>query len=445
MPRLLNRGPIAGYGRLVPAEIRVSSDPLNIASGVTQGKPISRRKVRAHCSNCVKRRIGASKCGGRALRHSAGRAGGLQVGTGDMPFLPFPQVNCPPDPVRRAFFWVARQKRRHGRRRFGENDFTSRLVNASSRPASGQRRHGTRSASQARPTPGGKDHRMSDAQDPLLVEACPGYRVLTLNRPAKLNAFDAALHAALRTALAAAAADPACRAVLLAGAGRAFCAGQDLAEPGMTGPDTDLEAVLERGWNPLVRAIRALPKPVVCAVQGVAAAPAPRSPSPATSPWRLRMRASPRPSSASAWCPIRVPPGPCRGWPGRSGPAPWRCWATRSRARRPRATAWCGARCRRPRCWRRRMRSVPGWRGCRRRGWPPSKQAMEAAEANTLDAQLLLGGEAAARARPQRRLRRGCRGLPGEARGAVRRRTGMSAADDRGGASAAGLDRPRRP
>ncbi len=112
---------------------------------------------------------------------------------------------------------------------------------------------------------------MSDTQDPLLVEARPGYHVLLLNRPQKLNAFDASLHTALRTALAAAAADPACRAVLLAGAGRGFCAGQDLAEPGMTGAGTDLEAVLERGWNPLVRAIRALPKPVVCAVHGVAA------------------------------------------------------------------------------------------------------------------------------------------------------------------------------
>ncbi|WP_237215627.1 enoyl-CoA hydratase-related protein [Falsiroseomonas oryziterrae] len=105
----------------------------------------------------------------------------------------------------------------------------------------------------------------------LLVERRPGYRVLTLNRPQKLNAFDAALHAALLAALEESARDDATRAVLLTGAGRGFCAGQDLAEPGLTGPDADLAAVIERGWNRLIRAIRGLPKPVVCAVHGSAA------------------------------------------------------------------------------------------------------------------------------------------------------------------------------
>ena len=65
--------------------------------------------------------------------------------------------------------------------------------------------------------------------------------------------------------------DSACRAVLLSGSGRGFCAGQDLAEAGITGPEADLGAVIERGWNRLIRAIRALQKPVVCAVHGVAA------------------------------------------------------------------------------------------------------------------------------------------------------------------------------
>ncbi len=95
--------------------------------------------------------------------------------------------------------------------------------------------------------------------------------VLVLDRPQRLNAFDAGLHAALLAALAAAAADPTCRALLLRGEGLAFCAGQDLAEPGLTDADVDLRAVLERGWNPLVLALRSLPKPVVCAVHGTAA------------------------------------------------------------------------------------------------------------------------------------------------------------------------------
>lgn len=112
---------------------------------------------------------------------------------------------------------------------------------------------------------------MSDQAPPLLVAQRAGVRTLTLNRPHRLNAFDAGLHAALRAALEEAAADPACRVVLLAGAGRGFCAGQDLAEPGLVGPEVDLGAVIEQGWNRLVTALRALPKPVVCAVQGSAA------------------------------------------------------------------------------------------------------------------------------------------------------------------------------
>jgi 2-(1,2-epoxy-1,2-dihydrophenyl)acetyl-CoA isomerase len=95
---------------------------------------------------------------------------------------------------------------------------------------------------------------------------------LTLDRPDKLNSFDEAMHRELGSALGAIERDPGVRAVLLTGAGKGFCAGQDLGDPTMTaGEDTDLGATLEATFNPLVRRLRALERPVVCAVNGVAA------------------------------------------------------------------------------------------------------------------------------------------------------------------------------
>jgi 2-(1,2-epoxy-1,2-dihydrophenyl)acetyl-CoA isomerase len=110
------------------------------------------------------------------------------------------------------------------------------------------------------------------ASQTVLFEVSDGVASITLNRPDKLNAMTRQMGAALREALAKAA-EPDIRAVLLAGAGRGFCAGQDLAEEGVVpGPaPPDLGAVLDDIWNPLVRAIRALPKPVIAAVHGVAA------------------------------------------------------------------------------------------------------------------------------------------------------------------------------
>lgn len=99
-------------------------------------------------------------------------------------------------------------------------------------------------------------------------------RVLTLNRPAALNSFTQAMHAELRGALDAAAADADVRAVLITGAGRGFCAGQDLNDPGMAaGADgrPDIGAVIEKNYRPLALRLQAMPVPVVCAVNGVAA------------------------------------------------------------------------------------------------------------------------------------------------------------------------------
>ena len=106
----------------------------------------------------------------------------------------------------------------------------------------------------------------------LIVEPDGAVVTVTLNRPDKLNSFNEAMHRELRDALDRIAGDPAVRAVLLTGAGKGFCAGQDLGDRAMAaGQEIDLGATLEATYNPLVRRLRALEKPVVCAVNGVAA------------------------------------------------------------------------------------------------------------------------------------------------------------------------------
>ena len=109
---------------------------------------------------------------------------------------------------------------------------------------------------------------MSDA--PVLVANHGPVRVLTLNRPASLNSFTAAMHALLLPALDDAAADATVRALVLTGAGRGFCAGQDLNDPGMAGA-ADVGAVIERYYRPLGTRLRTMPVPVIAAVNGVAA------------------------------------------------------------------------------------------------------------------------------------------------------------------------------
>jgi 2-(1,2-epoxy-1,2-dihydrophenyl)acetyl-CoA isomerase len=110
-------------------------------------------------------------------------------------------------------------------------------------------------------------------EEPVLVEARPTYRVITLNRPVRLNAVTVELHRALADALDKAEADKSCRSILITGSGRGFCAGQDLADidPPSTEKPADLGLLIDRHYNPLIRRLRALPMPVVCAVNGIAA------------------------------------------------------------------------------------------------------------------------------------------------------------------------------
>ena len=120
--------------------------------------------------------------------------------------------------------------------------------------------------------------RMVDQQKssdyPLIVDSSSdGTRWLILNRPSRLNAFDRTLQELARTAVDDAADDPATRAVVLTGTGKAFCAGADLDLTGV-GPDDRLaprtEDELRMRYNPTIKAIRTMGKPVIAAVNGTA-------------------------------------------------------------------------------------------------------------------------------------------------------------------------------
>jgi 2-(1,2-epoxy-1,2-dihydrophenyl)acetyl-CoA isomerase len=100
-----------------------------------------------------------------------------------------------------------------------------------------------------------------------------GIARLTFNRPDRLNSFTEAMHAEVRDALVHVRSDATVRTLLVTGAGRGFCAGQDLADRAVApgAEPVDIGDAIERNYKPLVLALRALPMPVVCAVNGVAA------------------------------------------------------------------------------------------------------------------------------------------------------------------------------
>ncbi len=113
--------------------------------------------------------------------------------------------------------------------------------------------------------------------EPQLLQSTRGpVRTFTLNRPAALNSMTSAMHGELLPALDAAAADTNVRVVVITGAGRGFCAGQDLSDPAMVASAAgsgglDVGAVIERHYRPLALRIRSMPVPVLAAVNGVAA------------------------------------------------------------------------------------------------------------------------------------------------------------------------------
>ena len=107
--------------------------------------------------------------------------------------------------------------------------------------------------------------------DTILASLAGGVLTLTLNRPDKLNSFNEDMHLALRAGFERAHVDDSIRAVLLTGAGRGFCAGQDLGDRDPSFGAPDLGYTIATFYNPLLRLIRSLEKPVICAVNGVAA------------------------------------------------------------------------------------------------------------------------------------------------------------------------------
>jgi 2-(1,2-epoxy-1,2-dihydrophenyl)acetyl-CoA isomerase len=107
----------------------------------------------------------------------------------------------------------------------------------------------------------------------ILFEQSDGVARLTLNRPDRLNSFNVDMHTEVRDALTRARDDASCRVLVITGAGRGFCAGQDLSDRAVApaGAKTDLGESIELRYKPLVLALRAMPKPVIAAVNGVAA------------------------------------------------------------------------------------------------------------------------------------------------------------------------------
>jgi len=109
------------------------------------------------------------------------------------------------------------------------------------------------------------------AEESVLYKIEGAFAVITLNRPDKLNSFNEMMHKALRAALDQAIADKKIRALILTGAGRGFCAGQDLSDRTADASKFDLSKTIGDFYNPLIMQLRSLPFPCIAAVNGVAA------------------------------------------------------------------------------------------------------------------------------------------------------------------------------
>ena len=169
----------------------------------------------------------------------------------------------------------------------------------------------------------------------IIFEVTDGVARLTFNRPDRLNSFNTEMHAEVRAALATLPGDA--RVLVITGAGRGFCAGQDLNDravaPGAAPPD--LAESIEKNYKPLVLALRALPLPVIAAVNGVAAGAGANIALACDLVIAAAPQASCRRSRGSGSCPTQAARGSCRAW--RAPRVPWalRCSGTSCRRSRP--------------------------------------------------------------------------------------------------------------
>ncbi|MEP7128185.1 MAG: enoyl-CoA hydratase-related protein, partial [Chitinophagales bacterium] len=104
----------------------------------------------------------------------------------------------------------------------------------------------------------------------VLFEITNGKATITLNRPEVYNAFNDQLRKELLDALKEAEKNTTVRVVMITGSGKAFCSGQDLKEV-MANPDRNISESLHKGYNPIIKQMRNMPKPIICRLNGVAA------------------------------------------------------------------------------------------------------------------------------------------------------------------------------
>lgn len=166
----------------------------------------------------------------------------------------------------------------------------------------------------------------------IIVEEKNAVGYLTFNRPKQLNSFNETMHQEVSSVMKRWAKDTAIRAVVISAEGRGFCAGQDLndrvVDPNADAPDLGLS--IEKYYNPLIKLITEMPKPVICAVNGVAAGAGANIALACDIVVAAKSASLFRPSAALVWYQIQAVPGSCHVWSVVPRQSVLQCWVTKS-------------------------------------------------------------------------------------------------------------------